>query len=49
MKNNVFMLFTALVIMAIVIVSATMVYLSKTSEYSRASDQSPASLQPANQ
>lgn len=43
------MLFTALVIMAIVIVSATMVYLSKTSEYSRASDNPPASLRPASQ
>jgi hypothetical protein len=43
------MLFTTLVIMAILIVSATMVYLSKTSEYSRASDQVPASSQPADQ
>lgn len=42
MKNNLFILFIALVLAAVIIVSATLVYLSKSSEYSRATD-SPAS------
>ncbi|MES2981620.1 MAG: hypothetical protein V4727_04835 [Verrucomicrobiota bacterium] len=47
MKNNLFVLFAALVIFALVLVGATLMYLSKTSEYSRASD-APASSQSAN-
>lgn len=38
MKNNIFILIAAIVIFSLVLVGATLVYLSKTSEYSRASD-----------
>lgn len=43
MKNNIFILFIAMVLAAVIIVAATLVYLSKSSEYSRATD-SPASI-----
>jgi biopolymer transport protein ExbD len=43
MLNNLFMLLAALVIAAILITAGTIVHLSKTSEYSRASD-SPTEL-----
>jgi hypothetical protein len=35
MKNNLFILFASLVILALVVFAATQVYLSKTSEFSR--------------
>ncbi|MCE2960395.1 MAG: hypothetical protein ACK46A_04930 [Akkermansiaceae bacterium] len=43
MKNNIFILFIAMVLAAVIIVSATLVYLSKSSEYSRATS-TPASI-----
>jgi Tfp pilus assembly protein PilW len=43
--KNLIMLFSAFTICVIVIVAATQVYLSKTSEYSRASEKPAASSQ----
>lgn len=46
MKNTFFMLVAAFTISVLVLVAATLIYLSKTSEYSRTSDEPIGNSQP---